>query len=88
MILVQPEWVFLPDALQMDYYGTFSDPHVRENQLDKSEEQSWNPFLTAIAALYVTMSVCLSVGRSVSVQRVLKLGRILRTEYNSIEYNA
>ena len=40
MILVQPEWVFLPDALQMDYYGTFSDPHVRENQLDKSEEQS------------------------------------------------
>ena len=84
MILVQPEWVFLPDALQMDYYGTFSDPHVRENQLDKSEEQSWNPFLTAIAALYVTMSVC----RSVGVQRVLKLGRILRTEYNSIEYNA
>ena len=40
MILVQPEWVFLPDALQMDYYGTFSDPHVRENQLDKSEEES------------------------------------------------
>ena len=51
-------------------------------------------FLAAIAALYVTMSVgwsvrrlvCRSVGLSVSVQRVLKLGRmILWTEYNSIE---